>query len=254
VARRQPQLFYPSTVRHDEIIDDPKITTLKHKRQKYPPPLHNASLVFRDKCEAKTAGQQYYLDVLSESAITLCSGPAGCGKTWLVTRVALEMLSSNRVSKIVVTKPIVEAGEESLGYLPGDVGEKVLPHFQSVIDCFEDHLGPMMTKKLIETDKIVFLPTAFCRGRDIKNSFILIDEAQNLTKKGIKLMMTRISDGSVMALNGDSDQIDISPADSGFEWALQRLRGKNPQVGVVELSSADICRHPLIHFIISNLY
>lgn len=232
---------------------------LAHK-QKYPQDskagtLHEGKFInLRTKVEPRTYGQEFYLNTLAECAITIATGPAGTGKTWLVAHYALSRLLNNEVEKIVVTKPILEAGEEELGYLPGEVSDKVGPHFQSVLECFEDHLGPTMTKALLDREKIVFLPVAFCRGRDLKNSFILIDEAQNLTRKGIKLMMTRISDGSQMAINGDADQIDLKDErDSGLDWAIQSLRGKDPQIGVVQMTDADIQRHPLIRTILRNL-
>jgi phosphate starvation-inducible PhoH-like protein len=111
-----------------------------------------------------------------------------------------------------------------------------------------------MAKKLVDNHQIEFLPTAYCRGRSLKNAYILIDEAQNLTRKGIKLLLTRIAEGSLMALNGDTDQSDLpNPKDSGFEWALNALAGKDPKIGVAELGMSDIQRHPLIGTILTNL-
>ena len=238
--------------------DDQDTGSLRLKKnankQKYPRAVKEDSIWFKNKLVPRTYGQEYYLNLLNECDITFCSGPAGCGKTWLVTRHALELLAKNVISKIVVTKPILEAGSEKLGHLPGAVEDKVLPHFQSILDCIEDHLGPTVTKKLLDAGKIQFLPTAFCRGRNLHDSFILIDEAQNLTRKGIKLLLTRIGEGSTMALNGDTDQIDLPhPADSGLAWAIAALNGKNPKIGIVEFSLKDIQRHPLIETILTNL-
>lgn len=139
------------------------------RRQKYPQQLPDHSLWFRHKLAPKTYGQEFYINAINENDIVLCQGPAGTGKTWIVTRLALEALNSNDVSKIVVTKPILEAGDEEIGFLPGEVDDKIAPHFQSVIDCFEDHIGPAKTKQLIDDGKIEFLPTAYCRGRSINN-------------------------------------------------------------------------------------
>lgn len=227
----------------------------RSSKQKYPQPVKSDGIWFKSKFSPRTYSQEYYVTLLQECDITFCTGPAGCGKTWIVTRYALEMLTNNRVSKIIVTKPILEAGSEKLGHLPGEVEDKILPHFQSVLDCIEDHIGPTMTKKLLDSGKIQFLPTAYCRGRDLKNAFILIDEAQNLTKKGIKLLLTRISEGSYMALNGDSDQIDLpKESDSGLKWAVTALTGKNEKIGIVNFTLNDIQRHPLIHTILTNLH
>ncbi len=212
------------------------------------------TIKLRSRVQPRTFGQEFYLNCLQECTITLATGPAGTGKSWMATNYALQLLLENKVERIVVTKPIMEAGGESIGFLPGMLDEKVLPHFQSVLDCFEDHIGVTMTKSLLEREKIVFLPVAFARGRDIRNAFILIDEAQNLTRKGIRLMMSRISEGSVMAINGDDDQCDLpNPEDSGLQWAVDRLRGKEAEIGIAQMSDNDIQRHPLIKSILTNL-
>jgi len=228
--------------------------SLAGKRQKYPQQIKEKSIHLNRPITPRTPGQEFYLNTLRETTITICSGPAGCGKTWLVTAVALEKLLSNQVEKIVVTKPILEAGDEQLGLLPGDVSEKVLPHFQSILDCFEDHLGPTATKKLLADGKIVFLPTAYCRGRNISFSYMIIDEAQNLTKRGIKLLMTRIGEGTMMAINGDTKQVDLPRGqESGLQDAISALTGKHPEISIVELRTSDIQRHPLISIILDCL-
>jgi len=237
----------------EELVKQPTRKTAG-KRNKYPVENNENSLFLKHKIVPRTYGQTFYLDMLRESTITICSGPAGCGKTWIVAGVALQKLFNHEIDKIIITKPIVEAGGERLGFLPGLAEEKILPHFQSVLDCFEDHIGPSALKKLQEEHKLIFLPTAFCRGRDIKNAFILIDEAQNLTKKGIKLLMTRISEGSTMAINGDTDQIDLpNTNDSGLQWAIDALTGKSGDIGVVKLTDTDIQRHPIISVILKHL-
>lgn len=240
---------------HDMEADEYDVGGFRKKaRQKYPQPVKAQTIWFKERLEPRTFGQEMYINTIRESDITICTGPAGCGKTWLVTRLALEDLAANRVTKIVVTKPIIEAAEESIGALPGEVDDKILPHFMSVLDCFEDHLGPTITKKLLDEGKIQFIPTAYMRGRSLTNTFMLIDEAQNLTKTGIKLLMTRIGEGSTMVLNGDATQIDLPHyRESGLQWAIDRLIGKNPRIGVVTMSREDVQRHPIITTILDNL-
>lgn len=234
----------------------------RQSRQKYPQKLKETpadtvrgiSLKLKHKLKPRTAAQGYYLDMLNESTITFAAGPAGTGKTWIATYVALEKLFNNEVDRIVVTKPIVEAADASIGFLPGEVDAKCAPYFVAIAECFEDHIGPAALKKLIDEEKIEFLPIAYGRGRTLKHSFVLADECQNLTRKGIKLLMTRIGEGSFMCLNGDDDQCDLpNQSQSGFQWALTSLTGKSADIAVVEFSTRDIQRHPLIELIIKNL-
>lgn len=227
---------------------------IPHSKQKYPQPVKTEGMWFKSKFIPRTAGQQYYVDCLRESTITICKGPAGCGKTWLVTRIALEMLLDNKVSRIVVTKPITPACNlEELGFLPGSELEKITPYMVNIMEAFEDHIGVAMVNKLVESGKISFMPISMARGRNLSNSFIIADEAQNLTHKGFKLFMTRIAEGSYMAINGDSDQIDIDEKESGLDDTIQSLRGKSAEISVVELDDRDIQRHPIIRVILDNL-
>lgn len=256
--RQSAKLFQSPSIDDLDVMDVSPHSHLKvvrtSKKQKYPQPIKSA-IWFKDKLIPKTVGQEFYINAINESVITLCQGPAGCGKSWIVTRLALEALAENRVSQIIISKPIVEAGDEEIGFLPGDMNDKILPYFFSILDCIEDHIGPAKAKELIDSEKIKFVPTAFMRGRDIKNSFILIDEAQNLTKKGIKLLTTRLSSGSKIVLNGDAHQDDLPKhKESGFEWAMNKLHGKHADISVIKLSRADQVRHPLLDVLIDNLY
>ena len=227
----------------------------RHHKQRYPQLEKDGIFWFKTALTARTAGQQHYINTICESDITLCHGPAGSGKTWIVTRLALEALAQNQVTRIVVTKPILEAGEEQkIGSLPGEIDSKILPYFRAILDCFEEHIGPTILKRLLDSNKIVFIPTAYLRGSSFSYTWIIADEAQNLSKKGIRLLMTRIGEGSTMVLNGDTDQIDLPrESDSGLKWAANALVGKSPRIGVVELADCDIQRHPLIELILSAL-
>jgi phosphate starvation-inducible PhoH-like protein len=229
---------------------------MTRKRQRYPQELNTNNerkIVLKHQIKPKTIGQEFFIDAVSESVITLCEGPAGCGKTYLTAGIALEKLLNNDVNQITVTKPIIEAGGESIGFLKGSEEEKIAPHFQNILDAFEDHIGPTMVKKLITEERIKFIPIGFMRGRDLKNSFIFVDEAQNLTKIGIKLIMTRISYGSQIVLSGDTDQVDIDLRKSGLRWAIDNLVGKHADIAVVKMHASDVCRHPLITTLVNNL-
>lgn len=236
----------------------------RQSRQKYPQKLKETSyaednryvsLKLKHKLKPRTSNQEYYMDMMNECTITFAGGPAGTGKTWIATYTALEKLFNGDVDRIIVTKPIIESGDEQgLGALPGEIELKVAPYFQSILDCFEDHVGPMALKKLMESEKIIFLPTAYSRGKSLKHTFLILDEAQNMTRKGIKLMLTRLAEGSYMSINGDSDQCDLKrPSDSGFAWAMDSLVGKSSEIGVVEFGVRDIQRHPLISLMLQNL-
>ena len=236
-----------------EVLENVK-TLPKGKKQKYPQLIRNNEYVIKHKIEPRTYGQEFYLNTLNESTITICTGPAGTGKTWIATAVALQRLFNNEVEKIVVVKPIVEAGDEKIGYLPGDLDEKIYPHIASILDNIEDHIGPTATKRLIEAGKIVFMPAAYLRGRSLKYSFVIVDEAQNLTKKGFKLVISRLGEGTIMSINGDDDQSDLGHKESGLRWALTKLAGKHQDVGVCEMRNIDIQRHPLLTFVLDHLH
>lgn len=235
------------------------VRQLRPKQQRYSADAKSAHLlegkpiVLRHRAEPRTEGQAFYLQNLRENTVTMATGPAGTGKTWLATYHGLELLLTDQVQQIVLTKPILEAGEEKIGFLPGEVNDKIGPHFQSILDQIEDHIGPKALDTLISKGKIKLLPLAY-RGRDIKHSFILVDEAQNITRKGMKLLLTRISEGSTLAVNGDADQIDLPrPEDSGLQWAVDRMRGVDADIGVVEMHECDIQRHRLIGVILRAL-
>lgn len=232
---------------------------LVHK-QKYPAEskaaqLHEGRAIkLRARVQPRTFGQEFYLNCLQECTITLATGPAGTGKSWMATNYALQLLLDNKVERIVVTKPILEAGDEQIGFVKGTIEEKVAPHFQSVLECFHDHIGCQMTSTLLERGKIVFMPVAYLRGFSLTNCVVIGDEAQNLTRKGMKLLLTRIGEDSIMIINGDDDQCDLpNPKDSGLAWAVECLSGKDPTIGVATMSVDDIQRHPLIRTILTNL-
>ena len=197
----------------------------------------------------KGKNQQQYLDVISKKELVFGIGPAGTGKTYLAVASAVNELITGRVEKVVVTRPAVEAGEK-LGFLPGDVSQKVDPYLRPLYDALFQTLGFKETNKYIENNVIEIAPLAFMRGRTLNKSFIILDEAQNTTQEQMKMFLTRFGYGSKVIVTGDLTQIDI-PKDvkSGLIHALDIL-SKLEDVGLVRFSSKDVARHALVQKIV----
>ena len=193
--------------------------------------------------------QQQYLDVISKKELVFGIGPAGTGKTYLAVASAVNELITGRVEKVVVTRPAVEAGEK-LGFLPGDVSQKVDPYLRPLYDALFQTLGFKETNKYIENNVIEIAPLAFMRGRTLNKSFIILDEAQNTTQEQMKMFLTRFGYGSKVIVTGDLTQIDL-PKDvkSGLIHALDIL-SKLEDVGLVRFSSKDVARHALVQKIV----
>ncbi len=197
----------------------------------------------------RTAGQARYVAAMAEHSLVFCIGPAGTGKTYLGMAMAVAALQAKRVGRIVLTKPVVEAGE-SLGYLPGDLAEKVDPYMRPLYDALDEMIGPDTTQRHMERRILEVLPLAYMRGRTLNDAFILLDEAQNTTPQQIKMFLTRMGFGAQMVVTGDITQIDLPESQpSGLVLAERLLRGIKG-VAFVELSKEDVVRHPLVHDII----
>jgi phosphate starvation-inducible PhoH-like protein len=188
--------------------------------------------------------QQKFLDAIDERAVILALGPAGTGKTYLAIAKAVEALDAGRASRIVLSRPAVEAGE-SLGFLPGDVGEKLAPYLRPLYDALTERLGTKRLKALLAEGTIEIAPVAYMRGRTLNDCFIVIDEAQNCTYGQIKMLLTRLGWRSTMVLTGDPDQTDLLPGLSGLRDIGDRL-SRVESIAVVRLGEADIVRHPLV--------
>ena len=197
----------------------------------------------------KTLGQKVYVDSIKNHDVVFGIGPAGTGKTFLAVTLAVTALKRGQVKRIVLTRPAVEAGE-SLGFLPGDLKEKVDPYLRPVYDALYQILGKEQTTRLMEREIIEIAPLAYMRGRTLDNAFIILDEAQNTTPAQMKMFLTRIGFGSKVIVTGDLSQKDLPTGQqSGLDVALKVLGGIN-DIGICMLSSQDVVRHPLVQKIV----
>ncbi len=193
--------------------------------------------------------QKKYIRALKESDIVISAGPAGTGKTFLAVAVALTMLLEKKIERIILSRPAVEAGER-LGFLPGDMREKVDPYLRPLYDSLYDLLDFEKIQKKIEVGDIEIAPLAFMRGRTLKNSFAILDEAQNATDTQIKMFLTRIGENSKIVINGDPSQIDLpNKTISGLNRS-KKLLGHLKEISVVDFDHTDVVRHPLVSKIV----
>jgi len=199
----------------------------------------------------KTLGQRSLYQCMAENDITFASGVAGTGKTYLAVVYAASMLKHGDIKKIILTRPAVEAGE-SLGFLPGDLKEKVDPYLRPLYDALHDVFGVEQVEKLIEKEVIEIAPLAYMRGRTLDHAFIILDEAQNTTKSQMKMFLTRMGFHSKIVITGDTTQIDlIRKSDSGL-WNAKQLLEDIEGIGFVELTALDVVRNPLVQKIIER--
>ncbi|MFA7467581.1 MAG: PhoH family protein [Desulfotomaculaceae bacterium] len=201
------------------------------------------------KIKSKTVGQQKYIEALQKYDIVFAVGPAGTGKTYLAVVMAIRALRNRNVNRIVLTRPAVEAGEK-LGFLPGDLQEKVDPYLRPLYDSLYDVLGFESTQKYLERHIIEIAPLAYMRGRTLEDSFVILDEAQNTTPEQMKMLLTRLGYGARAVITGDVTQVDLPKGQqSGLIHARQVLRNIK-DISFQELSSQDIVRHPLVREIV----
>ena len=199
--------------------------------------------------KAKTLGQKAYVDAMEKNTVTLGIGPAGTGKTYLAVAEAVSAFRSEKVNRIILTRPAVEAGER-LGFLPGDLQSKVDPYLRPLYDALFEMLGPETYNKYLERGNIEVAPLAYMRGRTLDDSFIILDEAQNTSREQMKMFLTRIGFGSRVVITGDVTQIDL-PRDkvSGLKEAMRVLQGID-DIAICRLTGADVVRHELVQKII----
>lgn len=200
--------------------------------------------------EPKTENQKRYLNSIRVNDVTFGLGPAGTGKTFVATAWAAEQIRENRDMRLIVTRPAVEAGEEGLGFLPGDMGEKFDPYFRPVKAILEERLSPGHVEGMIASGKIEVAPLGFLRGWTFKNAIVILDEAQNTTPALMKMFLTRLGEGSKLIVNGDIKQSDIK-GPNGLWDAKKRLDGLSG-VGQITFTRDDIVRHGLVREIIDR--
>ena len=199
----------------------------------------------RRNVEPRTRAQKAYARALFDRELVFGLGPAGTGKTYLAVAVGVSMFLEGRVDRIILSRPAVEAGER-LGFLPGDMKEKIDPYMQPLYDALNDLLGARTVARHMEERKIEIAPLAFMRGRTLSNAFVVLDEAQNTTEMQMKMFLTRLGEGSRMAVTGDLSQIDLPRGvRSGLAQAARVLEGVE-DVGFVRFTAADVVRHPLV--------
>jgi phosphate starvation-inducible PhoH-like protein len=196
------------------------------------------------KVRPRSDNQRVLMEAIGKQALTLALGPAGTGKTYLAITAAVEALETGRIARIVLSRPAVEAGE-NLGYLPGNMREKLDPYLRPLYDALNDRMGAKRLRTALDDGTIEIAPVAFMRGRTLNNAFVLIDEAQNCTYGQLKMLLTRLGWHSTMVLTGDPDQTDLLPELSGLNDIARRLEAVD-DVAVVRLTQADVVRHPLV--------
>ena len=197
----------------------------------------------------KTIGQQIYVDTIRKNTLTFAVGPARTGKTYLAMALAVMALKSKEAERIILTRPAVEAGEK-LGFLPGDLSQKVDPYLRPLYDAMYDFIGPDSYSRLLERGTVEVAPLAYMRGRTLSDAYIILDEAQNTTSEQMKMFLTRIGFNSKVIVTGDITQTDLpSGKKSGLAEAIGILQDI-PGIGIVELTAKDIVRHELVQRIV----
>ncbi|MCB9988164.1 MAG: PhoH family protein [Rhodospirillales bacterium] len=192
----------------------------------------------------RSEGQTELYEAIKSKNLTIAAGPAGTGKTYLAIASAVEALEKGKIERIILSRPAMEAGE-SLGYLPGDLQEKMAPYLRPLYDALGDRMGGKKVRQMIQDGTIEIAPVGFMRGRTLNNAFVVIDEAQNCTYGQLKMLLSRLGWHSTMVVTGDPAQSDLLEGMSGLDEVIRRLEHV-PNIAVVKLAQQDIVRHPLV--------
>jgi phosphate starvation-inducible PhoH-like protein len=201
------------------------------------------------KIAPKTFGQKRYVDAIRHSTLTIAIGPAGTGKTYLAVAVAVRALQERQVSRLILTRPAVEAGER-LGFLPGSLYEKIDPYMRPLYDALYEMTGPDTLPRLMERGVVEVAPLAFLRGRTLNNAFIILDEAQNTTPEQMKMFLTRMGLGSVVVVNGDATQVDLPAGQQSGLFVVEEILEGIDGISFVHLGGKDVVRHKIVQDIV----
>ncbi|MEW6454385.1 MAG: PhoH family protein [Pseudomonadota bacterium] len=199
---------------------------------------------------ARTPAQDAYIRALRKNALVFGTGPAGTGKTWLAVAYAVALFERKEVDRIIVSRPAVEAGER-LGFLPGDMREKVDPYLRPIYDALYDLMDARIVERALQTNEIEIAPLAFMRGRTLSNAVVILDEAQNTTSMQMKMFLTRLGENSRMIVTGDPSQVDLPPGQTSGLNEATRLLANVEGIGIAEFSAADVVRHELVGRIVA---
>jgi phosphate starvation-inducible protein PhoH and related proteins len=221
----------------------------KRKLQKHQ---NNQARPIRKRLKAKTENQRDYILDINESDVTICTGPAGTGKTAVAVGLASEYILNKKVEKIVITRPVVEVGARGLGFLPGSLNEKMQPWLVPLLEEMNAYLSKQTVNSMRASNSIEIAPLEYMRGRTFDNSFMILDEAQNCTFEQIKMFLTRIGQDSKMVINGDIEQTDLHQQDNALSECAERLEGVKG-LSVCELTEQDIVRNSIISRVLSRL-
>ncbi len=226
--------------------DDSKVRRLPVERGWNPLGHHNDDRTqsYVKNIKPKSEGQAQLINAIDTSSLVMALGPAGTGKTYLAIAKAVDALENGKVGRIVLSRPAVEAGE-SIGFLPGDMEDKLAPYLRPLYDALSDRLSMKRVKALMSEGLIEIAPVGYMRGRTLNNAFVVIDEAQNCTYVQLKMLLTRLGWSSTMVVTGDPHQSDLLPGISGLADIAEKLEAV-PDISVVRLADRDIVRHPLV--------